>query len=592
MRSTARGGRRRTGLRASADARPTPAQAASPPRAKGRHAADDAAIRERATDGANVYSHEDWARAVEQLHPHEEFDYDAAVEGEVPRELNGTLYRNGPGKYQRGATRYAHFLDGDGLVLSFDFDVDKNKARARARFVRTEEFVEEEEADEVLYRGTFGTPKPGGVLRSLGDLRTKNLANTHVISWGGRVHALYEAGVPYELDPVTLATLCQDDLDACLPSMGGLFVSSSVDLLDSLGGLGGWAFTAHPHVDPRNARLCGWAWQSIAATNQLNVRFAEWDTEWNRVASRKHVLGDCAAAPHDFGVTQTRYVMFQNRLDLEAVPYVLGMKAAANVLVSRPDLPVLVHVVPRPTGIDDAESAAASDAVCTAVGPKESFEIHVCFAHDGAPIDGTDADAGDDDSHLVTAYTAGWDKLNPGSFLSEWGAEGDLAPDFDKIPRTVLWRYVIDTRTGDVKRTLAPGCEGVCLDHPHVNPRFEGSAACRYVWATITNEVETSGPPRGYVRLDLKEGTRDVWYAPSGKLFCEEPVVVEKEVSKGHAEDLGECWVLGMCTDVDDGGRSSLLIFDGAALSLGPVCRVRLSHHVTHGLHGSFASRA
>lgn len=541
---------------------------------KGSLSASDPRVREAALLGTNEYAHDDWRRTYESG---TEFEYACRVEGAIPPDLNGMLFRNGPGKYERGGVSYEHILDGDGLIISFDFDPGSNAAFARGRYVRTAEFVEEEKADKILYRGTFGTRKPGGLVNNAFDLRQKNLANTNVVFWGGRLHALYEAGVPYKLDPGSLTTLCTDDMEGCLPRTQGLFVSTSVDAIDKAGGLGGWAFTAHPHIDPNTERLCGWAWQSMAATKSISVRFTEWDVDWNVAASRQYELKDCATASHDFAVTATRYVMVQNRLDIDSTPYVLGFKAAAKALISRPDLPVLVHVVPR-----------AKDAPPVVIeGPLASFEIHQCLAHDGLPI-GSKSEV-EDDSHIVTLYSAGWDRLAEGSFLSEWGVEGDLAPDFNNIPITVLWRYVIDTRSGKVTRTLAPGCENINIDHPHVTPRFMGSAACRYVYASISNEMSTSGPPRGYVRIDLLTGEREVWYAASGRVFVEEPVIVEKARSRDNPKDTGDVWLLGMCSDMDDDGRSSLLVLDGARLADGPVARVHLNHHVTHGLHGWFA---
>eukprot|EP00746_Dinoflagellata_sp_MGD_P039509 gnl/MRDRNA2_/MRDRNA2_195288_c0_seq1.p1 gnl/MRDRNA2_/MRDRNA2_195288_c0~~gnl/MRDRNA2_/MRDRNA2_195288_c0_seq1.p1 ORF type:complete len:612 (+),score=90.42 gnl/MRDRNA2_/MRDRNA2_195288_c0_seq1:56-1837(+) len=544
---------------------------------KGGLSAGDVRVREAALLGTNEYAQQDWLRTYEPLTPHTEFAYGCHVEGSIPPDLDGTLFRNGPGKYERGGIAYEHILDGDGLVISIELDPVSNKAFAQGRFVRTAEFLEEEEAGKILYRGTFGTRKPGGLLRNAFDLRTKNLANTNAVFWGGRLHALYEAGVPYEIDPSSLMTRCVDDMEGCLPRIEGLFVSTSVDALDQVSGLGGWAFTAHPHIDPHMAQLCGWAWQSNAATNSLRLRFTEWNEDWDVTASREYDLKDCETAPHDFGVTASKYVMIQNRLDIDKGSYVLGLKAAANALISRPDLPVLVHVIPR-----------AKDAPAMVFeGPQQSFEIHTCLAHDGPPI-GSVSNL-DTNANTVTVYTAGWDRLAQGSFLSEWGSEVDLAPDFNNIPRTVLWRYVIDTKSGNVTRTMAPGSEDLCLDHPHVNPRFEGSAACRYVFASISNEVSTSGPPRGYVRLDLLTGVREVWYAPSGRVFVEEPVIVEKAAAGGNAEDTGDVWLLGMSTDMDKNSQSSLLVLDGARLADGPVCRIHLDHHITHGLHGWFA---
>ena len=97
----------------------------------------------------------------------------------------------------------------------------------------------------------------------------------------------------------------------------------------------------------------------------------------------------------------------------------------------------------------------------------------------------------------MTFYTAGWDALAPGSFLGEWAASDEwdfptatkLSPDFNNIPRTLLWRYRVEVATGKVHREPAPGCENLCIDHPHVNPLFEGRRECRYVYASLSNEV-------------------------------------------------------------------------------------------------------
>src|ERR1700733_562531 len=43
------------------------------------------------------------------------------IEGEIPRDLHGSLYRNGPGLFERGDLRKPHLLDGDGLVQRLSF---------------------------------------------------------------------------------------------------------------------------------------------------------------------------------------------------------------------------------------------------------------------------------------------------------------------------------------------------------------------------------------------------------------------------------------------------------------------------------------
>jgi len=43
------------------------------------------------------------------------------VEGTIPAGLRGTLYRNGPGLFDRGGRRRRALLDGEGLVQAFRF---------------------------------------------------------------------------------------------------------------------------------------------------------------------------------------------------------------------------------------------------------------------------------------------------------------------------------------------------------------------------------------------------------------------------------------------------------------------------------------
>jgi all-trans-8'-apo-beta-carotenal 15,15'-oxygenase len=47
-------------------------------------------------------------------------------------------------------------------------------------------------ANKILFRGAFGTQRSGGFLANIFDARIKNVANTNVIYWAGRLLALWE----------------------------------------------------------------------------------------------------------------------------------------------------------------------------------------------------------------------------------------------------------------------------------------------------------------------------------------------------------------------------------------------------------------
>ena len=132
------------------------------------------------------------------------------IHGRTP-DLAGTLYRNGPARFRRGASASGHWFDGDGLVRAWR--LRGNEASLAARFVDTPKRRLEEKLGRIVQPG-FGTlPQPGA---EVGNSDDTNAANTHVIAAGGKLLALWEAGSATAMDPNTLDTIGQvtfrDDL--------------------------------------------------------------------------------------------------------------------------------------------------------------------------------------------------------------------------------------------------------------------------------------------------------------------------------------------------------------------------------------------
>ena len=66
------------------------------------------------------------------------------IEGQLPPELKGVFYRNGPAQHEHGDLRYHHWFDGDGMVHAYHFD--GQTVTHRARMVETEKYLREQEA--------------------------------------------------------------------------------------------------------------------------------------------------------------------------------------------------------------------------------------------------------------------------------------------------------------------------------------------------------------------------------------------------------------------------------------------------------------
>ena len=95
-------------------------------------------------------------------------------------------------------------------------------------------------------------------LRNVGDVNIKNPANTHVVKFGGKLLALFEAGAPYELDPVTLKTIGPFGMSGNVPVEGGERLAVAVDGLPEaafLPKMNGRAHTAHPRG---THEMAGW----------------------------------------------------------------------------------------------------------------------------------------------------------------------------------------------------------------------------------------------------------------------------------------------------------------------------------------------
>ena len=103
------------------------------------------------------------------------------VSGELPRELNGTLYRNGPNP-QFDAPG-AHWFVGDGMLHAFH--LENGRASYRNRWVRTPKWQAEHDAGRALFGG-FGRKLPNAPADITND---GGVANTNIISHGGRLLA-------------------------------------------------------------------------------------------------------------------------------------------------------------------------------------------------------------------------------------------------------------------------------------------------------------------------------------------------------------------------------------------------------------------
>jgi all-trans-8'-apo-beta-carotenal 15,15'-oxygenase len=125
----------------------------------------------------------------------------AVIEGRLPADLQGSFYRNGPGRFELNGERYQHWFDGDGFAQRWT--IRDGRVSHQGRFVETRKFLDESAAGQFLYPA-FGTHV---ARRGFRDNDTLNAANTNLLPFGGKLYALWEGGSATEVDPDTLATV-------------------------------------------------------------------------------------------------------------------------------------------------------------------------------------------------------------------------------------------------------------------------------------------------------------------------------------------------------------------------------------------------
>ena len=485
---------------------------------------------------APAYDRADWASAFRNVGVELDGVAVAPVRGEIPSELVGTLYRNGPGRLERGGQWVHHPFDGDGMITALRFA--GGQAELRNRFVRTEGWQAEEQAGRVLYRGVFGTQKPGGPVANAFDLRLKNIANTHVVRLGDELLALWEAAEPYALDPDTLETRGLSLLDGVLKP--------------------GEAFSAHPRFDPGHHGAPRMVTFGVKSGPRSTIRLMEFAVEddpatgvkaGQLLSERRDSFGGFAFL-HDFAITPNWAVFLQNAIAFNPLPYVLGRKGAAQCLQSQSGGQAKFWLIPRDSGAFAGQAPRIIDA-------PDGFVFH----HLNAWEEG-------DTVAVESIYYSDFPSIGP--------EEDFRSIDFNLLPEGLLEQCRIHLPDGSVSTTRL---SERCCEFAMVNPEREG-LSCRYAWMAVAERELGNDPLQAIKKLDLISGERRVWSAaPRG--FVSEPVMVPRPGAT--AEDDG--WVLCM---IWNGARSAsdLVILDAACLTEIAVLELPLA--IPYGLHGSF----
>jgi carotenoid cleavage dioxygenase-like enzyme len=231
--------------------------------------------------------------------------------GALPAELAGTVYWNGPGARGRGEVRYRHWLDGDGLVAALRLGGAEAPVFT-SRFVRSRKRVEEEAAGAALFR-TFGTRFANARLQ--GGLALASPVNVSVFPFAGNLLAFGEQGLPWALDPATLATRGEHTFGGALNAVS--------------------PFSAHPAYDRASGEMYAFG-VSFAPAEPL-VHLYRFGVD-GRLQRRARLPLPYACSIHDFGLSAGHALLYASPYLLDAEALLRTGRTVQESLAWRPEL--------------------------------------------------------------------------------------------------------------------------------------------------------------------------------------------------------------------------------------------------------------
>ncbi|KAL4892751.1 carotenoid oxygenase [Aspergillus ambiguus] len=456
---------------------------------------------------------------------------DLVVCGEIPKEIDGTFYRIMADPFYPPSPENSIPIEGDGHVSAFR--IHNGQVDMKTKYVDTERLKLERKANRRLfglYRNPF-THHP--CVRAAVD----STANTNLVYWAGRLLALKEVALPYQVDPDTLDTIKYDPFEGQITAK---------------------TFTAHPKVDPFTNDLVVFGYEAKGLAS-LDIVIYALDHYGNK-KDEKWIKAPWCAMIHDCAITPNFIilVLWPFEADMER------LKAGRAHWAWNHDRAATFIVTPRRSGKDLPKGWKE--------GESRIYDWDNCIA----------------------LHTAGaWEEEAGGVLYMESSrvfdnelpffppADGPMPPPTGKAD-FVRWKFDLSQPSGS--RIPAPQ---TILDLPSEFPRIDERFMTKsYSYLFLDVVLGAAGPGvipslNGLAMVNTKTG-RTEYYNPGKDCHVEEPVFIPRQ--KDAPE--GDGWVLTM-VERKSINRSDLVVLDTRDFSR-PVALVQLPYRIRGQIHGNW----
>eukprot|EP00210_Caulerpa_lentillifera_P005369 g5131.t1 len=479
------------------------------------------------------------------------------VVGEIPRELCGTYFRNGPGEFESFGVEVVHPFDAQGFIGSLA--IKGGRAFFRSRFVKTLDSILEEKAKRRLFRGAFGTAPTEGV-HPMFHFKSRNAGNTNIAIHNGRLYPLYEGFSSSEMCPFTLETLypkitsdfMYDSLSYVRPENQNL--NSYLDFKTK-------EMSAHPHKDyDRNLNILhSYGVKPKLGASGISTKLEFFEFRDNlKIVSKTDVSLDNFCMIHDIGFTENYFVFFNSPCKANVSSILDNKHGLVNCIEWDENGVQEIHLVPRP-------SAKKKNLRHRVVKIKDrlSFVFHYINAYE------------DGDKIVIDAIH--YPKLMSMKFGSTRGQRYLDRKDIAPVPKPEARRVVCDTTSVTEYKTI----NSRSVEFPVINPKYYGKPH-RFSYVSASLHPDTFLEFQAIGKLDSKTGAMKLWVKDQSYFVGEAAFV-----PKPNSIDEDDGWVVAFGYDGTN-NRTEFVILDAKNIEDGPIATLNLNITLPHGLHGTW----
>ncbi|MBD2073319.1 carotenoid oxygenase family protein [Phormidium sp. FACHB-592] len=458
---------------------------------------------------------------------------DLPIEGNIPRWLKGSLFRNGPAKFETGQASYNHWFDGLAMVHRYSFR--DGQIAYRNRFLRTSPYTQMMSTGQLS--SGFETVQPTSLGKRILKMSLEMLGqktgqtyntNVNVICLADQFMALTEQPVPTVFDPITLET------------RGAFYFDDT---------LFGHLSCGHPQYDDQQQEYINYV-TCFGPINTYNLYRVKATSRQRSLIARIPVRSPCYM--HSFAATENFIILVEFPLVVKSLPAIFGGKAPMQCLSWEPRRGTNFRVIHKHSGDQVAR-----------------FQSEACFAF-----------------HHINAYEEGNEIVvdlaasdQPDLMYKSYLKPLKSATRSKDHPLAEYRRYRLPLQKPSCKAEVGYELlseqliEMVCINQGRCRSRdyrYAYAVSHNRNWPTLVGQL---------VKIDVKNCSDQAWFEPN--TYPGEPLFVA--APNGTAEDDGV--ILSVVLDAAK-ERSFLLVLH--AQSFKELGRAYLPHHVPLEFHGLF----